>query len=208
MKAEALRQRKAEGAREVKKQPAKKTKKPRADLLLSGDGVQVRVACAFTELAQIEKLKRNPRNPNVHPSSQVEILKRLIIEHGWRSAVVVSARSGMVTKGHGRLLAAESIGLSHVPIDVQPYKDEAEELRDMVADNAIQDYSELDSDLLRNIAQELQLSTEDFAMLGFIEADLQDILTPGGDAPEDFPPVNEEGIKTDHECPKCGFKFS
>jgi hypothetical protein len=68
----------------------------------------VKVECAYNELWPIERLKENPRNPNTHPQKQIDLLAKIIRETGWRSPIVVSARSGYVVKGHGRLLAARA----------------------------------------------------------------------------------------------------
>lgn len=84
----------------------------------------------------------HPDNPNVHPAAQIEALCEVIRENGWRNPVVVSRRSGLLIKGHGRLLAAKALKCA-VPVEYQDYPDEAAELRDLVADNKIAELSML-----------------------------------------------------------------
>ena len=108
----------------------------------------MKVQCAHQELRPIGELKAHPKNPNQHPERQVELLAKIIEATGWRSPIVVSKRSGYITKGHGRLLAAVRAGFSEVPVDLQDYESEEEELADMVADNDIAELAEMDLCLL------------------------------------------------------------
>lgn len=74
----------------------------------------VAIFCAHTELVDIDKLVENPRNPNTHPESQIALLAKIIRAQGFRNAIVVSKRSGFVTKGHGRLSVAKSLPCNRV----------------------------------------------------------------------------------------------
>ena len=89
------------------------------------DGVPV--FCAHDAIAKTEELQPNPKNPNKHPDSQVELLAQIIQAQGWRNPITISNLSGMIVKGHGRLMAAKSLGLAEVPVDHQNYSSEAEE---------------------------------------------------------------------------------
>jgi hypothetical protein len=61
-----------------------------------------------------------------------------------------------VIRGHGRLLAAELIGMDSVPVDFQDYDSEADELADLVADNRIQELSELDLTMVKELISDIQ----------------------------------------------------
>ena len=63
------------------------------------DGVSV--FCAFDEVVDINDLKENPRNPNTHPSVQIDLLAQIIKKTGWRAPITVSNLSGFIVKGHG-----------------------------------------------------------------------------------------------------------
>jgi len=105
----------------------------------------VRIDCAYDELVPIDKLKPHPRNPNMHPEKQIEALAEAIKLFGWRVPITVSAKSGVIVRGHARLEAAKRLGLEAVPVDYQDYPDEYSELADLVADNRIAELSWIDT---------------------------------------------------------------
>ena len=74
--------------------------------LLVDEGI-MKFKCAHTDLVEIDKLilMQNPKNNNVHSNSQIDRLAKIIDFAGQRQAIVISKRSGFITKGHGRLLA-------------------------------------------------------------------------------------------------------
>lgn len=103
-----------------------------------------------------ETLHRHPQNPNYHPKVQIDALCEVLIENGWRSPVVVSKRSGLVIKGHGRIEAAERLGIP-VPVEEQDYADEAAEIRDLIADNKIQELSQLDDKTVQSLVTKFKI---------------------------------------------------
>ncbi len=79
------------------------------------DGVPV--FCAHDAIVPIKDLRPNPKNPNQHPPEQIKLLASIIRATGWRAPITVSKRSGLVTKGHGRLMAAQLDDLTDAPVD-------------------------------------------------------------------------------------------
>src|SRR5699024_3402207 len=128
----------------------------------------VAIFCAHTELVDIDKLVENPRNPNTHPESQIALLSKIIRAQGFRNAIVVSKRSGFVTKGHGRLAAARLLQMDRVPVDYQEYESEAAEWADMIADNRIAELAAINDDALKSLLQELD-GQIDLDLTGFDE---------------------------------------
>jgi ParB-like chromosome segregation protein Spo0J len=114
-------------------------KKPRANT----DNVPV--WCSHDAIVACVDLKPNPKNPNTHPAKQIELLSKIIIKQGWRMPITVSNRSGLIVKGHGRLIAAFKAGISHAPIDYQDYETDDMEYADMIADNKLAELAELDN---------------------------------------------------------------
>ena len=108
--------------------------------------------CAFTNEVELHKLVPHPKNPNKHPKEQIERLAKIIDYQGQRAPIVVSKRSGFITKGHGRLEALKFIKWDKAAVDYQDYDDEAQEYADIVADNAISSWAELQ---LADINQEM-----------------------------------------------------
>jgi hypothetical protein len=68
----------------------------------------MRIHCAYDELVPLSDLdsKRHPLNPNTHSAAQVAAIAAVLEGNGWRQSIVVSNRSGLITRGHGRLDAA------------------------------------------------------------------------------------------------------
>jgi hypothetical protein len=87
---------------------------------------------------------RHPKNPNTHSKDQVAALAKIIEFQGWRLPIKISKRSGFITAGHGRLDAAQLRGWSEVPVSFQDYESDEQEFADLVADNAIAEWSVLD----------------------------------------------------------------
>lgn len=104
----------------------------------------MKVRCLYDKLVPIEELKAHPKNANKHPDSQVQRLAQIIEYQGWRYPLKVSKRTGYITAGHGRLLAAKRNGWSQVPVNFQDYDSEEQEYADVQADNAIASWAELD----------------------------------------------------------------
>ena len=67
----------------------------------------VPVFCAHDAIVPLKDLRPNPKNPNQHPPEQIKLLASIIRATGWRAPITVSKRSGLVAKGHGRLMAAQ-----------------------------------------------------------------------------------------------------
>jgi len=120
-------------------------------------------------MRKIEDLKPHPKNPNQHPERQIDLLAKIIKKTGWRSPIIVSRRSGFVTKGHGRLMAARRAGFSEVPVDEQDYLDDAEELADMIADNEIAELAEMDIDLRGSVLSDLESMDYPLELVSFAD---------------------------------------
>ena len=145
--------------------------KPRA---MIGDAP---VWCAHDALVPLAELKPNPRNPNQHPQRQIDKLAKIIAGNGWRTPITVSNRSGLITRGHGRLLAARALGLAEVPVDYQEYASQAAEWADVVADNKIAELAEMDDDLLFGVMEEIKLDDSfDVNLTGFDLTEIDDFL--------------------------------
>ncbi|MBP3590379.1 MAG: ParB N-terminal domain-containing protein, partial [Muribaculaceae bacterium] len=61
------------------------------------DGVPVH--CAHDAIVDVTTLVPNPKNPNTHPDTQIQLLGRVIRQTGWRQPITVSKRSGFIVKG-------------------------------------------------------------------------------------------------------------
>ena len=145
--------------------------KPRA----YADGIPV--YCAYDEIVPIGQLRPNPKNPNKHPQEQIEKLGKIIRGNGWRNAITISTRSGLIVKGHGRLLSAELEELKEVPVEYQNYESEEAELADLTADNRIAELAEIDSKMLADVFADIDTGAIDFELSGYSEDEYKEIAT-------------------------------
>lgn len=173
---------------------------------------RVPVYCAHDAIVDVNKLTPNPKNPNTHPDSQVQLLGRVIRSAGWRQPITVSTRSGFIVKGHGRLAAALLEGMKEVPVDYQAYASEAEEYADLVADNRLAELAEIDKRMLAEIFEEIDCSDVAMEQTGFTEDEARRIMEAfmdglGEDPEEEKPEKPDTASGRECICPNCGHVF-
>lgn len=166
------------------------TKNQTANVAKSENNIYAEVFCAYDEIVAADELKPNPLNPNIHPQDQIELLAKILVKAGWRAPITVSNRSGMIVKGHGRLLAAKLAGLTSVPVDYQDYSSDEEEYADMIADNKIAEFSILDKKFIAEIFENYQFSDDDIILTGFNPEEFQDIYSAVDDKENGYVKAN------------------
>lgn len=147
-----------------------------ADIQCRGYAGSIPVYCSHDKIVPTGDVKPNPKNPNQHPESQIEMLAKIITTQGWRAPVTVSTRSGLVVRGHGRLMAAKFAGLEFVPVDFQHYESNDAELADLLADNKIAELSEIDNKLLADVFADIDTSSLDVDLTGYTEKEYKGIM--------------------------------
>lgn len=155
----------------VKENNYKTTATPKA---VTNDGIPV--FCSHDEIVPTKNLKPNPLNPNNHPQEQIELLKQIIEKTGWRQPITVSNRSGLITKGHGRLQAAKFAGWSNVPVDYQDYSNQDEEYADLIADNRLAELSNIDNEMLSEMIGTIE-NEDILSLTGYDEEDIEALLS-------------------------------
>jgi DNA modification methylase len=104
----------------------------------------IEIHCRYDELLPIHEVKFHPKNRNNHPKDQIERLAEILKYQGWRYPIKISNLSGCIVSGHGRVLAARHLELETVPVQRQDYENEEQEYADLISDNSIASWSELD----------------------------------------------------------------
>lgn len=105
---------------------------------------KIAIKCAYDKLVPIKDLKPHPKNPNKHTKDQISRLAKIISYQGIRRPVRCSNQSGFITAGHGLVEALKQLGQTDAPVNFQDYQDEDQEYADIVADNSIASWAELD----------------------------------------------------------------
>lgn len=165
------------------------------------------VHCTYSRLVPIAELREHPANPNRHPDEQVRLLAKVIAGNGWRSPIVVSKLSGLITKGHGRLAAAKLAGFEVAPVDFQDYADEEAELTDMLADNRMSEMGEMDRGAVKDLIGRLDTGNTDLDLTGFSQAELERMMTEIAQ-PEAAAAGDGGAGDRETKCPKCGHRWS
>jgi hypothetical protein len=133
----------------------------------------------------VTSLVPDPRNARTHPKRQIEQIAASIRAFGFANPVLIDAEGGIIA-GHGRLLAAKSLGLSEVPAIVLPHLSEAQKRALRIADNKIALGAGWDLDLLKLELGELAVLDVDLdlALTGFSSGEI-DVILKGPVDPED-----------------------
>lgn len=150
------------------------------------------------------------RNAKTHPKEQIDKIAHQISTVGFLVPIVVD-KNLMVIAGHGRLLAAQALGMDMVPVVIADHLTEDQAMAWRIADNKVSE-SPWDMQLLAFDLKTLETHGLDLQLTGFSMPDAQEIMkiitTP------DPAPVAEEAAaaqETTHKeptiCPHCGGQF-
>src|SRR5579859_4133385 len=130
------------------------------------------------ELRRIEELVPYEKNPRTHSARQVDQIKASMKEFGFVVPILIDSKAGIVA-GHGRLLAARKLGLTHVPVIVLDHLSEAQKRAYLLADNQLALNAGWDEDLLRVELEELKALDINIDLIGFDPGDLDRMLARG-----------------------------
>jgi ParB-like chromosome segregation protein Spo0J len=84
----------------------------------------------------VSGLRPDPHNARTHSKRQVAQIARSIRAFGFTNPILID-NEGTVVAGHGRLLAAKTIGLTEAPTIMLPHLSEAQKRALRIADNKI-----------------------------------------------------------------------
>src|SRR5665648_861538 len=136
------------------------------------------------------------RNPRLAAEAAVAKVATSLKEYGWRQPIVVDA-GGVIIAGHTRLLAAQRLGQSRVPVhvatDLSPEQVKAYRL----ADNRTAEESSWDLDLLPLEIGELSGLGYDLELLGFDGKELAKLTALPSEGlcdPDEVPEVPAEPV--------------
>lgn len=174
------------------------------------------------EVWPVERLVPYERNARTHSPEQVAKIARSIERFGFLNPILVDGEAGIIA-GHGRLMAARELAWREVPVVVVDHLSDEERRAYVLADNRLAELADWDADFLVDELEDLRLEDFDLGLLGWSDAELEDLLDkPGAFAPgtkdeQGKLDEREEGEKEsegegepeeiDVVCPKCGHEF-
>ena len=106
------------------------------------------------------------RNSRTHSDAQVSKLAASIKEFGFLNPVIVDGKNGIIA-GHGRILAAQKLGLEAVPTIEADHLTEAQRRAYVIADNRLALDADWDDELLRIELGDLDAEGFDLSLTGF-----------------------------------------
>lgn len=115
------------------------------------------------------------RNARTHSDEQVAQIAASIREWGWTIPVLVD-EAGTLIAGHGRLLAAQVLGLPEVPVMVARGWSEAKRRAYALADNRLALNAGWDEDMLALEVSALEAEGFDLDLLGFDPEELDRLM--------------------------------
>jgi DNA modification methylase len=124
---------------------------------------------------QIDRLIPYVRNARTHTEEQVAQVAASIIEFGWTNPLLVGADC-VVIAGHARLLAARKLGMTEVPVIVLDHLSETQRRALVLADNRLALSAGWDEEMLRVELDSLKADSFDLDLVGFTDAELEDLL--------------------------------
>lgn len=152
------------------------------------------------ERRKVADLVPYARNSRTHSPQQVDQIAASIKEWGWTVPVLIDGDGGLIA-GHGRILAAQKLGLADVPCMVAEGWSDAQKRAYIIADNKLALNAGWDDEMLKIELGELQDIDFDLSLTGFDDLELSNMLAEENagltdeDAVPDAPavPVTGEG---------------
>lgn len=153
-----------------------------------GEGLKI-------QLVEIEKVKPYAQNPKTHSGDQVVKLAKQIDAHGFDQPIVIDG-DYVIIKGHGRLLAAQHLGWTHVPVIIRDDLTPEQVRLARIADNKLAEQP-WDWNNLKNELQAVDVGDIDLGDLsGFDAKELEAMMAPYAAGPVDYDEEAKEFERT------------
>ena len=143
------------------------------------------------------------RNARTHSDEQVAQIAASIREFGWTIPVLVDEQ-GTIIAGHGRVLAAQRLGIAEIPVMVAAGWSEAKRRAYVIADNKLALNAGWDEELLRLELGELKGLGVDLGLTGFGELELEKLLLGTDGDPDEAPEPPAEPVSKPGDVWICG----
>jgi hypothetical protein len=115
------------------------------------------------------------RNARTHSADQIAQIAASIAEFGFTNPILIG-EDDVIIAGHGRLMAAQTLGLPDVPVIVLDHLSESQRRALVLADNRIAENAGWDNAMLASELAALRDENFDLDMIGFDEAELDELL--------------------------------
>ena len=144
------------------------------------------------------KLLPYVRNARTHSEEQVAQIAASIAEFGFTNPILAGS-DGIIVAGHGRLAAAQKLGLEIVPVVVLDHLSQTQRRALVIADNRIAENAGWDDAMLRIELEALKLEGFELELTGFDVDDLIELAS--GDEPDKEGLTDEDAVPEVSETP-------
>lgn len=115
------------------------------------------------------------RNSRTHSEAQVSKIAASIREFGFLNPIIVDGANGIIA-GHGRVMAAQKLGLAEVPVIEAAHLTAAQKRAYVIADNRLALDAGWDNEMLKIELVDLKLEGFDLELTGFNLDEIADFL--------------------------------
>lgn len=123
--------------------------------------VKMPTGCEFVDINKLVPYAKNPKN---HTDKDIDLIVKSIIRNGWGDPLLVCPETMEILSGNGRMLAAEKIGLTQIPVVYAPENLTEKQKADLViASNKLVEVSGY-NDNLGALMSEFDLDLQDFGI--------------------------------------------
>jgi len=144
------------------------------------------------------KLLPYARNARTHSDDQVAQIAASIAEFGFTNPILAGS-DGVIVAGHGRLAAAQKLGLEVVPVVVLDHLSPTQRRALVIADNRIAENAGWDDAMLRIEIASLQDDDFDVSLTGFDADALAELMA--GDEPDGVGDTDDDAVPEVSETP-------
>jgi len=128
--------------------------------------------------AKVADLVPYAQNSRTHSPAQIEKIAASIKEFGFINPVITDGDNGIIA-GHGRIMAAQTLGIHKVPTVEASHLTEAQRRAYVIADNRLALDAGWDDDLLKIELDDLKGLDFDLSVIGFDNVELEGIFAEG-----------------------------
>jgi len=146
----------------------------------------------------IAKLLPYARNARTHSDDQVAQIAASIAEFGFTNPILAGS-DGVIVAGHGRLAAAQKLGMEVVPVVVLDHLSPTQRRALVIADNRIAENAGWDDAMLRIEIASLQDDDFDVSLTGFDADALAELMA--GDEPDGEGETDDDAVPEVSETP-------
>jgi ParB-like chromosome segregation protein Spo0J len=137
------------------------------------------------------------RNSRTHSDAQVTKIAASIKEFGFLNPIITDGSNSIVA-GHGRVLAAQKLGLESLPVIEAAHLTDAQRKAYIIADNRLALDAGWDNDMLKVELQDLEADGFDLSLTGFDVEEMAVLF----DEPNFLPGTEGDQGKLDELAPK------